>query len=322
MILLWLGMKPRTRDDEEKLARGLSALTTADPSLAVKTAADGWVMLGAGGEEQLETAVDRLVHEFKIEAAVTGIEIAYKEALTRGAVGEAKYAKRSGGRGHYAHVKLAVEPGEPHTGFVFENAMFGGPIPGGFVTSIAEGAREACDRGVLAGHPIEDVRVTLSDGSYHEVDSSATAFRIAAAMAFADAAKKAQPVLLEPIMHVSLVVPVEYVPRAEQILSARRGEVGSGRSPNDWQTVLGRVPLAGTFGLGAEVRGKTGGRGICTTRFSHYAPAAHAGDDGDRDTPVREPRYPRTPPRLLRAAVPEPDEDWPDDDTAVRDHRA
>ena len=156
--------------------------------------------------------------------------------------------------------------------------------------------------------------MTLYDGSYHEMDSSAAAFRIAAAQAFLDAAKKAQPVLLEPIMNVVLIVPNEYLSRAEAILSARRGEFLGGQTSVEWPAVSARVPLAETFGLQGDVRERTAGRGICHVRFSHYSPAAHADDEGDRDAPVTWPKNPRTPPHVLRASVPEPTGDFDDPD--------
>ena len=323
MVLLWLGLRAKTRENVERLCRGLASLTASDATLAVKSADVGGVMLGAGSDEQLDAAINRLVHEFDVEAEVTGIEIAYKEALTRGASGEAKYARQSGGRGHYAHVKIELRPGEPGSGFVFDNAIVGGAIPGEFARPVADGLRQACHRGVLAGYPIDDAHVTLVDGSYHEQDSSGEAFRIAGEMAFQEAAKKAQPVLLEPIMHVFLNVPEEYAARATAMLTARRGVLAQGpRQADDWPTIAARLPLSETFGLNAELREKTGGRGICHIRFSHYGPATHAGDDGDRATPVREPKPPRTPPRLLRAAVPEPTGDTWSDDEEFRPHRA
>lgn len=319
MILLWLGLKPRTSVDAKRLGRGLLSLMAADATLAVKTASDGATMLGAGSDERLDAAISRLVHEFDVDAEVTGIEISYKEALTRGAFGEAKYARQSGGRGHYAHVKIEVRPGDRGVGFVFDNAIVGGAIPEEFVKPAAEGLREACECGVLAGYPIEDVHVTLYDGSYHEVDSSAEAFRIAAAMAFLDAAKQAQPMLLEPMMHVFLQVPEEYAARAAAMLRARRGESPDSTPPvDDWRTVRAIARLSETFGLASELAAITAGRGICHIRFSHYAPATHADEGGDGDTPVREPKHPRTPPHLLRAAVPEPlnEDAWNDDGPA------
>jgi elongation factor G len=323
MTLLWLGLKPKTRADQEKLGRGLQLLIADEASLAVRTRApDGVTMLGAESEEQLEAAIDRLAREYKVEAFVTGVDVAYKEALTREAVGEGKYAKQTGGRGQYAHVRIVARPGEPGSGFVFDNAVVGGAIPGEFVKPIAEGLREAASGGVLAGYPIDDVHVTLYDGSFHEMDSSAMAFKIAAALAFMDAAKKAQPVLLEPFVHVSVFVPPDYLPQAREILVSRRYRQ---LSTPTWSHLWARMPMSETFGLASQLRVRTGGYARCGIAFAGYAPAAHAGDDGDRDTPVREPKHPRTPLRPMYAAVPEPIDDvwtaWDDDET-IRPHRA
>jgi elongation factor G len=321
MVLLWLGIRPKTADDTEKLGRGLAALTAADPTYAAKTAADGIVLLGADSEERLEAAIRRLVDEFHVEAAVTGVEIDYKEALTRTASGEAKYTRQSGGRGQYGHVRIYVEPGDPGSGFVFENVILGGAIPAEFVEPIADGVREARGRGVLAGYPIEDVRVTLYDGSYHDVDSSPEAFKAAAAQAFVDAAKKAHPVLLEPVMVVMAIVPEEYASRIAAMLKNRRG-VLLGGAAGEWPTISAQVPLSETFGLESELRARTAGRGLYHVRFLRYQPAARLEDDGDRDTPVREPKHPRTPPHVLRAAVPEPIDDAWGDDEPFRPYRA
>jgi elongation factor G len=310
MVLLWVGIDPKTPADREKLGVGLQRLIAADAALAVRTDHDGTTKVGADTQERLEVALHRLAREFGVEARITGLEIAYKETLTRAAFGECKYARQSGGRGQYGHVRIEVRPGAASSGFVFDNAIVGGAIPAEFIEPIAEGLREACSRGVLAGYPIEDVYVRLYDGSYHDVDSSADAFKIAGAVAFADAAKKAQPVLLEPIMQVLLIVPDEHESRAEAILSARRGVLVSARSSSDWTSVWAAIPLSETFGLEADLSQRTEGRGLCHLRFMHYAPAALADDDGDRDTPVREPKHPRTPPLILRASVPEPPPDF------------
>ncbi len=310
MVLLWLGVKPKSSDDVERLDRALAVLTTADPPLVVKTsAADGSTLLGAGSEEHLEVAADRLAREFGVRAEVTRVEIAYVEALTASARGEATYARPSGGRGQFAQVRLHVEPGMKGAGYLFESVLAGRAIPEVFVPAIDEGVRAVCARGVLAGYPIEDVRVTLYDGSFHELDSSAAAFRIAGAMAFMDAAKKAQPVLLEPIMHVFLVVPDEFVSVVNVLLSGGHRRLTVHRAGGRWATIGARLPLSETFGLVSNVRRVTAGRGICHITFSHYAPAARAGDDRDRDTPVREPNHPRTPLRGLYASVPEPPDD-------------
>jgi elongation factor G len=309
MILLWLGVDPKTDADRENLVRGLEQLLADEPALAVQPGADGVVMLGADSEEQLERVVGRLAHEFNVEAGISRLEIAYKEALTRAAKGEAKYAVQAGGRGQYGHVKILVEPGQEDSGYVFTSEILNGTIPDAFIGAIDEGICDALDRGVVAGYPMDDVRVTLWDGSYHDVDSSQEAFREAARLAFYDAARRAQPVLLEPVMAATLVVPEEYAARVAALLSARHAVSLSRRGGNDWPIVAALLPLSDTFGLAGQVRERTAGRGLYHVRFARYAPVTLAGDDGDRDTPVREPKRPRTPPHVLRAAVPEPRED-------------
>ncbi len=315
MVLLWLGIDPKTRAEGERLGIALVSLMATDPSLAVRSAADGQVMLGAGSDTHLEAIVDRLVHEFGVEAGISKLEIAYKEALTVSAAGEAKYAKQSGGRGQYAHVKIRVHPGRQGSGFVFENVIGGGAIREEFVAPVEEGIAEMLDRGVLAGYPIDDVHVTLYDGSSHELDSSAAAFKIAGALAFVQAAKKAHPVLLEPFMRVSITVPPWEESHVNDALNARRGEplfLNDGRSESGDSGLASRVtisaelPLSQLFGFDFELRRRTAGLAVCSMEFSHYGPATTAGDDGDRDTPVREPKPSRTPPRLLRASAPEP----------------
>ena len=321
MVLLWLGIRPKTTDDRQKLELALQKILAEDATLAVRHEADGATSLGAASERKLDAVVRWLVEEFHVEAEVTGLDIAYIERLTCSAGGEMKYAVQSGGRGQFAHVKLLVAPGEQGSGFVFENILVGGAIPEEYVKPIEEGIDEARRHGVLIGCPIDDVQVTLFDGSYHDVDSSAAAFRIAAAQAFMNAARKAKPILLEPIMRVILSVPEEFGSRAEAMLRKRRARHVERPSGNEWLTLWAHVPLAATFGLPAEVRALTGGRGLCTMSFAHYAPVALADDDGDRDAAVRAPLKPRTPLRTLTVAVPEPIDDALDDDPPVRFYR-
>jgi elongation factor G len=310
MILLWLGIVPHGRADAENLGQGLARLISDDPSLAMKTADDGVVMIGAVSEEQLDAVVDVLVG-FGVEAAVNKIEVAYKEGLTAAAEGEAKYVTPSGGRGQYAHVKLRVEPGEAGSGYVLENAV-AGAIPERMIPSVDEGIREGLDRGVLAGYPIDDVRVTVYDGSYHDVDSSEAAFKMAGVLAFRDAARKARPILLEPIMNVSVVVPPEYERRVNDVLRERGAGFQSFREEvvgSDTVTISTLVPLSQMFSYGSDLRAHTDGLGMFRMTFSHYAPAILSGDDGDREADVTAPLRPRTPLRTLRASVPEPKDD-------------
>ena len=207
-----LAIEPKTKSDQEKLGLGLGKLMAEDPTFRVQTDPQtGQVIIAGMGELHLEIIVDRLKREFGVEATVGKPQVAYKETLTRPADGEMKYAKQTGGRGQYGHVKIHLFPGEPGTGYIFENETTGGSIPKEFIKPIDQGIQEALTRGILAGYPIDDVRIELYDGSYHDVDSSEMAFKIAGSMAFQDAAKKAKPVLLEPMMRVEVVVPKEHM---------------------------------------------------------------------------------------------------------------
>ena len=309
MVLLWLRIVPHTNRDQEKLGVALGHLMTDDQSLAVKSGADGAVMIGAPSEDQLEATVTQLVRRFGVAAAVKSLEIAYKETLTRAAQGESTYVKQSGGRRHYAHVKLRVEPREPGSGCVFENAIVGGAIPKRMITSIEEGVDEIIDRGVLAGYPVHDVGVTVSDGSYHDIDSSEEAFKMAGRLAFIDAARRAKPILLEPIMTVSVVTPFRYESRVMDWLRSRRAGFqmyGETIDANEMLSISILAPLSQMFGYAAELRARTDHQGTVTMTFSHYAPAMLSEDDGDRAADVTAPLHPRTPPLILRAAVPEP----------------
>jgi elongation factor G len=311
MILLWLGIEPHTGRDQEKLGVALLQLMADDPLLAVKTRADGTVMLGAPDEDRLEAVADQLVRRFGVAAAVKSLDIAYKETLTRAANGESKYEVTSGGRGQYAHVKVRVEPGEPGSGcvFGFEKAILGDAIPERMIPSVEEGIAEAIDGGVLAGYPIDDVHVIVYDGSYDDVDSSEAAFKIAGRLAFIDAARRAKPILLEPIMTVSVVTPFRYESRVMDWLRPRRaGFQGYGEAINASEILSISIlaPLSQMFGYDAELRARTDHQGSFTMTFSHYAPAILSEDDGDRAADVTAPLHPSTPPLILRAAGPEP----------------
>lgn len=310
MILLWLGIEPHSSADREKLGFALQHLLADEPSLAVKSSPDGIVMLGAPGDAQLDAAVIQLVDRFGIEAAVRAIEIAYKETLTQPADGESRHIVRSAGRGEYAHVKLRIEPGEPGSGRVFENAVIGGAIPESMLPFIADGVDEVMDRGVLAGYPMDDLRVTVHDGSYHPVDSSAEAFRIAGRQAFLSAVRRAKPILLEPIMNVSVITPSEYERDVIDGLRMRRAAGFQGhreQAPHSANINISTwLPLSQTFGFGADLRRRTHSHGTFMMAFSHYAPALLSEDDGDRAAEVTVPRRPSRPPLILRASVPEP----------------
>jgi elongation factor G len=269
-----LAIEPKTKSDQEKLGVGLQKLMAEDPTFRVNTDQQtGQVIIRGMGELHLEIIVDRLKREFNVEATVGKPQVAYKETLTRPADGEMKYAKQTGGRGQYGHCKIHVFPGEPGTGYIFENEVTQGSIPKEFIKPIDEGIKEALTRGVLAGYPIDDVRVELYDGSYHDVDSSEMAFKIAGSMAFQDAAKKAKPVLLEPMMRVEVVVPKEHMGDVMGNLSSRRGQIQSQEDRGGTQIIQARVPLSEMFGYATDLRSRTQGRATYSMHFERYEPA-------------------------------------------------
>src|SRR5215213_9026288 len=269
-----LAIEPKTKADQEKLGQGLGKLMAEDPTFRVKTdPATGEVVIAGMGELHLEIIVDRLKREFGVEATVGRPQVAYKETLTRAADGEMKYAKQTGGRGQYGHVKIHLFPGEPGTGYIFENETTQGSIPKEFIKPIDEGIKEALTRGILAGYPIDDVRVELYDGSYHDVDSSEMAFKIAGSMAFQDAAKKAKPVLLEPVMRVEVVVPKDYMGDVMGDLASRRGRIQSQEDRGGTQIINARVPLSEMFGYATDLRSRTQGRATYSMHFDRYEQA-------------------------------------------------
>ena len=269
-----LSIEPKTKADQEKLGTGLGKLMAEDPTFRVKTDQQtGEVVISGMGELHLEIIVDRLKREFNVEASVGRPQVAYKETLTRPADGEMKYAKQTGGRGQYGHVKIHLYPAEPGSGYLFENKITGGAIPREYIKPVDEGIKEALTRGVLAGYPVDDVRIELYDGTYHEVDSSEMAFKIAGSMAFQDAAKKAKPVLLEPMMRVEVVVPKEHMGDVMGNLSSRRGHIQSQEDRGGTQIINARVPLSEMFGYATDLRSRTQGRATYSMHFDRYEPA-------------------------------------------------
>jgi elongation factor G len=269
-----LSIEPKTKADQEKLGAGLQKLMAEDPTFRVKTDQQtGEVVISGMGELHLEIIVDRLKREFNVEASVGRPQVAYKETLTRPAEGEMRYAKQTGGRGQFAEVKIRLYPGEPGTGYIFENEITGGSIPREFIKPVDEGIKDALTRGVLAGYPIDDVRIQLYDGKHHEVDSSEMAFKIAGSMAFQDAAKKAKPVLLEPVMRVEVVVPKEHLGDVMGNLSSRRGQIESQEDRGGTQIINARVPLSEMFGYATDLRSRTQGRATYSMHFDRYEQA-------------------------------------------------
>ena len=259
------------------------------------------------GELHLEIIVDRLKREFEVEALVGKLQVAYKETLTRPADGEMKYARQTGGRRQYGHCKIHVFPGEPGSGCIFESGIAGGAVPEEFIRPIDEGIREALSRGVVAGYPIDDVRIVLYDGSYHDGDSSETAFRIAGLMAFQDAAKKARPVRLEPVMRVEVVVPKEHSAGVMGNLSSRRGQIQSREDRGGMQIIRARVPLSAMFGYATDLRSRTQGLATFSMHFDRYEPRSPDDLEGPDDPMVRSPQPPVRPLRGSTIALPEPD---------------
>ena len=266
-----LAIEPKTKADQEKLGQGLTKLTVEDPTFRVRTDDEtGQVVISGMGELHLEVLVDRLLREFGVAATVGRPQVAYKETLTHSAEGEARYVKQTGGRGQYGHVKIRVVPAQPGHGFEFVNDIVGGAIPREFIKSVERGIRDAMTTGVLAGYPIEDVSVSLYDGSYHEVDSSEMAFQVAGSMAFREVARRAGAVLLEPVMRVEVVVPEDYMGEVITDLNARRGKVRSMAARGGTQIVNARVPLAAMFGYATDLRSYTQGRATYSMHFDRY----------------------------------------------------
>lgn len=310
--VLLLAIQAIGATDRERLDRGLRQLMDEDPTLSVEiNEHTGEVAVGGVGELQLEIVADRLKREFHVEATPGRPRVAYKEALTEAADGEGRYARQRDGLGQYGHAKIHVFPGQPGTGYVFESVLIADAIPKQFIEPIKVGIQEASKRGVLAGYPIEDVRVELYDGSYHDIDSSEMAFRIAGAMAFQAAAQKAMAILLEPVMHVEVVVPKEHTAEVVGTLSDRRGQIQSHDSRGDTQVIRAVVPLSEMFGYATDLRSRTRGRATHSLRFDHYQQVRTDPDrrDGDRDSLVGAPLRPVPRSNDSAVALPEPDDD-------------
>ena len=269
--VIQLAIEPKTKQDQEKLGMAIQKLVTEDPTLRVATDPEtGQTIISGMGELHLEIIVDRMKREFNVEANVGKPQVAYRETIRKPAEGEGRFVRQSGGRGQYGHVKIRVEPLEPGKGFEFENAIVGGAVPREYINPAQKGMEEALEGGVLAGYPMSDLRVTLYDGSYHEVDSSEMSFKIAGSMAVKDAAHKAKPVLLEPIMAVEVVVPDEYMGPVNGDLISRRGRLEGMELRGTTQIIKAMVPLSEMFGYATELRSRTQGRGSFTMHFGRY----------------------------------------------------
>ena len=268
-----VAIEPKTKAGQEKMGIALSKLAEEDPTFKTYTDEEtGQTIIAGMGELHLEIIVDRLLREFKVEANVGAPQVAYRETIRKEANQETKYARQSGGKGQYGHVKIKIEPNEPGKGYEFVNAIVGGAIPKEYIPAIDNGIQGAMKAGVLAGYPVVDVKVTLWDGSYHEVDSSEMAFSIAGSMAFKDAMRKADPIITEPIMKVAVIVPDEYLGDVIGDLNARRGQIQGMEAMAGTQRVNAFVPLAQMFGYATDLRSKTQGRGQYVMEPSHYEP--------------------------------------------------
>ncbi len=265
-----VAIEPRTVADQDKLHDALEKLSGEDPTFEVRTDEDtGQTIISGMGELHLEVLVERMLREFKVEAKVGRPQVFYRETITKSVESEGRFIKQTGGRGHYGHVILRLEPSQ---GFQFESAVVGGAIPRQFIPAVEKGARESMENGVIAGYPMDHVKVTLLDGSYHDVDSSEMAFKIAATMAFREGAQKANPILLEPVMSVEVVVPEDYVGDVLSDLNTRRAKIEGITHRTDAQVVVATVPLSEMFGYATALRSATQGRAVYSMIFARYAP--------------------------------------------------
>ena len=267
-----VAIEPKTKAGSEKMGIALAKLAEEDPTFRTWTDEEtGQTIIAGMGELHLEIIVDRLLREFKVEANVGAPQVAYRETIRKAVTHEEKYKRQSGGKGQYGHVKITVEPNEPGKGYEFINAVVGGAIPKEYIPAVDAGIQGAMKTGVLAGYPVVDVKVSLIDGSYHEVDSSEMAFKIAGSMAFKEAIRKADPCIMEPIMKVAVIVPDDYIGNVIGDLNSRRGMVGDQESMNGTTRINAEVPLAQMFGYATDLRSKTQGRGQYVMEPSHYA---------------------------------------------------
>jgi elongation factor G len=267
-----VAIEPKSKADQDKLGTALQKLQEEDPTFRVRSDTEtGQTIIAGMGELHLEILVDRMKREFKVEANVGKPQVAFRETVRKPVQQiEGKFVRQSGGKGQYGHVVINLEPGEAGSGFVFEDKIVGGVIPREFIKPTEAGIREALENGVLAGYPMVDVKVTLVFGSYHDVDSSEMAFKIAGSMAVKEAARQASPVLLEPVMEVEVVTPADFLGDVIGDLSSRRGKVGGMTQRGDAQVVAADVPLAEMFGYSTQLRSMTQGRAVYSMQFDHY----------------------------------------------------
>ncbi|AFY74441.1 translation elongation factor EF-G [Synechococcus sp. PCC 7502] len=266
-----VAVEPKTKQDMEKLSKALQSLSEEDPTFRVMVDPEtNQTVISGMGELHLEILVDRMLREFKVEANVGAPQVAYRETIRKSVRAEGKFIRQSGGKGQYGHVVIELEPTEPGTGFEFVSKIVGGSVPKEYVGPSEQGMKEACESGILAGYPVIDLKATLVDGSFHDVDSSEMAFKIAGSMAIKEAVLKASPVLLEPMMKVEVEVPEDFIGTIIGDLNSRRGQIEGQASEQGIAKVSSKVPLAQMFGYATDIRSKTQGRGVFTMEFSHY----------------------------------------------------
>ncbi|MFN9173850.1 MAG: elongation factor G [Synechocystis sp.] len=267
-----VAVEPKTKQDMDKLSKALQSLSEEDPTFRVSVDPETNQTVIAGmGELHLEILVDRMLREFKVEANVGAPQVAYRETIRKSVKAEGKFIRQSGGKGQYGHVVIEVEPTDPGSGFEFSSKIVGGVIPKEYIAPSEQGMKEACESGVLAGYPVIDLKATLIDGSFHDVDSSEMAFKIAGSMAIREAVTQASPVLLEPVMKVEIEVPEDFIGNVIGDLNSRRGHIEGQETEQGIATVTASVPLAEMFGYATDIRSKTQGRGVFSMEFSHYA---------------------------------------------------
>jgi len=267
-----IAVEPKTKSDFEKLGASLQKLILEDPSFKVRTDEEsGQTILSGMGELHLEIIVDRLLREFNVEANVGEPQVAYRETITKTVKAEGRFIRQSGGRGQYGHVWLTIEP-QPDKGFEFVNRIVGGSIPREYIPAVEKGVIEAMEKGVLAGYPMVDIKVTLIDGSYHDVDSSEMAFKIAGSMGFKEGARQAHPILLEPLMSIEIISPEDFMGQVVADLTSRRGKTTKVEYRGGTNVIVGEVPLAKMFGYATDLRSLTQGRATFTLQFAHYSP--------------------------------------------------
>jgi elongation factor G len=272
-----IAIEPKSNADQEKMGEALRKLAEEDPTFRVRSDENtAQTIISGMGELHLDILVDRMLREFRVQANVGRPRVAYRESITRSvAKVDHKYAKQSGGRGQYGHVVISLEPGERGSGIVFENKIVGGAIPKEYIPAVQKGIMEAADSGVLAGYPVVDMKISLFDGSFHEVDSSEMAFKMAASMAFKEGVQRGSPVLLEPVMKVEVIIPDDYLGDVIGQINSRRGSIqGMEVRPGNAQAVRAMVPLGEMFGYATELRSATQGRGVFSMEFDHYAPVS------------------------------------------------